>query len=937
MAFDKKKFIARFVEEAREHIETLNNGILKLENEPDDTENLSSVLRSAHTVKGASRMLKLVAISNVAHKLEDLIAAVSSNKIPQSKEVYDLLLDGVDVIADLVEKAAAGDEAPEDETDMCTRLEEAASGAPIKGAGPSAPSAPSATAPPEPPTAEAAAQEEEETAPGVQLTEAQATKEGEEEVKAPSAGFANLDKSKFAARFAKETRENLLKLNEDIIKLEKQPGDIETLTDALLCARTIKGSSSLLKLQAVADVSLRVENLLAALRDQKVTHSKELFDLLINGIDTIGDLAEKAALGEQPATGDMEICALLEEAARGAVQNAPASAAPAAAAQSAPTGPANVPTPAAPASKDASAKAKPRTPMTKPKVAETMRISSEKMDALIKLVGEMISNHNRLKQYITDIKGIELLSRKNSECVEQLAAAVSGSNGQGAEAFEAAADLEAKLSRLLLNVRDDMNIQGLLIGELQERSLKMRMLPLSTIFDTFHRAVRDMSRSLGKEVDFEVSGGETELDKKIVEKLGDPLVHMIRNSIDHGIEKPEDRIKAGKPGKGKVTLSAFYEADSVMITLSDDGAGIPIQKIKEKAVQKGLISPEESQTMKDSDATDLIFQPGLTSSAIITDISGRGVGMDVVRKYIVEDMKGSVAVDTALGSGTSFGIRLPLTLAIMRILLYTVSDIVFAMPASSVSEILSVPRDELIDVVDKKAIRLREQLVPVANLHDLLGLPTQKSAEGSDLLILIVSASNDRMGLVIDQLLSEADMVIKPLPGHMKKIQVVSGVAITGKNEIVNVLNPMAVIKLAKEAKDSERLRKRVTKEKKKAVEILVVDDSLNTREIEKEILEAYGYSVTLAGDGVEALEKTKGFKFDVVITDIEMPLMDGFTLTEKLRADDVYKHIPIIIVTSREKEEDKRRGITVGADAYIIKGAFDQTMLVETVQSLAG
>lgn len=308
--------------------------------------------------------------------------------------------------------------------------------------------------------------------------------------------------------------------------------------------------------------------------------------------------------------------------------------------------------------------------------------------------------------------------------------------------------------------------------------------------------------------------------------------------------------------------------------------------------------------------------------------------MDVVKNNIVDRLSGSIQTKTKEGEGTTFLIRLPLTLRIMGVVSVAVSDMIFAIPANSISEILRIPKAELIDVVDKKAIRLREQIIPVVELQSLLNLPGKRKTTEEELLILMVFMGNEQLGLIVDSIIGNEDVVIKPLPTHMQNIQWVSGVTISGKNELISILHVSTIIDAAKEMKEERRFEKAGDK---KAIHILLAEDSFSTGEIEKSILESYGYKVDIAVDGQEALEKAMEYKYDVVITDIEMPRLDGFSLTEKLRKESEYEHIPIIIVTSRDKEEDKKRGVRVGADAYIVKSAFDQSNLLETIQNLVG
>lgn len=743
-----------------------------------------------------------------------------------------------------------------------------------------------------------------------------------------------LNMAKFLARFVEEAREHIQTINQGLLNQEKNPDDLETLNAIFRSAHTIKGSSRMMKLTPITEVAHKLEDVLDALRGKRIPLSKALSDLLFGGIDCIAGMVEKVAAGQEIPAASEDLCQALAAAAQGEIPRGtmtppspppPAATTPPATPAEDQTTPSAAPA-AAPAGPPAEA-------LPRPTSYETIRIPAEKMDALIKLTGEMISSQIRLKQRLSEMREMEMLAKRNLQLLEQ------GGNGDSSspqgEAFAGVQSLYLGLKQLSSHLKDDTNLQELLTGELQGNALRMRMLPLSTIFDTLPRFVRDLSQALGKKADLVVRGAETELDKKMLEKIGDPLVHMIRNAIDHGVETPENRRGAGKPETGTIELCAGYEGGSIWIRLSDDGAGINLARIREKALRKKLLDADQLEKIPDGEIIQLIFRPGFSTSEIITDVSGRGVGMDVVRKSIIEDLKGSIQIETKEGRGTTFYIRLPLTLAIMHVLLITAAGTALAIPASAVNEILRIAEDQVIDVVDRKAIRLREQLIPVVALKDILGLPGEDGLDGKGLLILIVSMGNGRLGLIVESLVKEEDMVIKPLPPQLKNIPWVSGVVVSGKNELINVLHVPKIIESAKEVKIRERAPRK--EEDQRRFHLLVVDDSINTREIEKTILESSGYRVTLAGDGAEALEKTQQEKYDLIITDVEMPRLDGFSLTEKLRAGEEYRDTPIIIVTSREKETDKRRGIQVGADAYIVKGTFDQSNLLETVQNLLG
>lgn len=765
-----------------------------------------------------------------------------------------------------------------------------------------------------------------------------------------------MDMAKFLARFVEEARDHVNKLNEGLVRLENHPEDSETINDVFRSAHTIKGSSRMMKLTSIGEVAHKMEDALGALREQKIHHSKDLADVLFKGIDCIAGLIEKVAAGQRLDEDTTALCDELTKAAEGQFVSAGGAvpATPKATSETSshavveerkgqevtedgnekpektPQQPEKVPVTDT-LLQDVSQSATLRERAPRP--LESIRVNAEKLDELIRLMGEIVSNQNRLKQRLSDIREAEKAAKRNTDLTAYLGQVDTSHNGNLSEIIQSGRSLHGKLKQLSLSMRDDANMQELLTSELQEKALMLRMVPLSIVFDSLPRLVRDLSRSQGKDVELLIEGGDIGLDKKMIEKIGDPLVHMLRNAVDHGTESPEERLKAGKREQGTITLSASYDAGSVLIELSDDGGGIPLDRIREKALRKKMVSEADLKAMTDDEIMELIFQPGFSTSAIITDISGRGVGMDVVRKNIVEELKGSIKIETRAGRGTRFFLRLPMTLAVMRVLLVEASGAKFAITTHYVAEIIRVPESDIITVLNSKAIRLREELIPVVHLETVLNLAGTNGEENGNLLVLITCVGHEKLGIIVDALLDEEDMVIKSLPPHMKNIRLVSGVTISGRNEVINIIHVPGLIKEAGETKHTR------APEKKEggAARILVVDDSVNTREIEKSILEAYGYAVDLAEDGMEAVEKTREKRYDLVITDVEMPRLNGFSLTERLRMDDSYRDTPIIIMTSREKDEDKKRGIMVGANAYIVKGAFDQTNLLETVQNLIG
>ncbi len=745
------------------------------------------------------------------------------------------------------------------------------------------------------------------------------------------------DKTKFLTRFVDEAREHCSVLNDGLLSLDQSLGDPEMVHMIFRAAHSIKGSARMMKLTAISEVAHHIEDALDAVKQQRLTFSAELFDLLFQGVDAILSLLERVAVGEEELPSQTEICERLDQAVQG---NATASSV-VTATESKPSSQKQPPDSVQNTSQKSSSgdekekgpvSSSPDPPKGDPVVktavlkSETVRVDADKLDRLIKLMGEIVSGQIRMRHHLDLLTSGEQLAREHVALVERTQV--------DAETDRSAKHLHKLLREALKTIKESNTMQELLADDLQDVSLQMRMVPLSVAFEPLKRVVRDIAREMSKTVDFRIEGGETQLDKKMVEKIGDPLMHMVRNAIDHGIEASDQR--GDKPSTGRLTLSSSREGENVLIVLEDDGCGISLAKIREKALAKRLVDEATLATMTDDEITNLIFEPGFSTSEIITDISGRGVGMDVVKRNFVEELKGSILVRSREGEGTCFQVRLPQTLAIFSLLFFTVGHQTVAVPSDAIVEIVAVKPEEIIQVVNKRAVRLRNQIIPVEELGAMLGLDAPLKLNEGSYYLAISQAGKERFGLLFDEVISEQDMVVKPLPTQMKKSKLVTGVVIGGNNELINVLNMNGLYQAIKEYKTLNKGQ--ASRQGDHAqTHILVADDSLNTREIEKSILEAYGYTVSLAEDGLDALEKTRECQFDLIVTDVEMPRMNGFTLTENLRGDPNYTSTPIIIVTSLEKESDKRRGIKAGANAYIVKGSFDQTNLLDTVKSLVG
>ncbi len=498
-------------------------------------------------------------------------------------------------------------------------------------------------------------------------------------------------------------------------------------------------------------------------------------------------------------------------------------------------------------------------------------------------------------------------------------------------------EMYAHISNLSREYANDTMHMSLVIDELEQEIKRVRMLPLSTITGTFGRMVRDLAQESEREAVLQIVGGDTELDKRVLEQIKDPLMHLLRNAVDHGLETAEQREAMGKPRTGTVTLKAEQLGKDVVICVSDDGHGLNLEAVRRTLARRGGV---DVQSLSEEDLKEAIFNAGISTSPIITDISGRGVGLDVVRRN-VEALHGRIDVDTALGKGTTFTLTLPLTLTSSRGLLVRVSNELFAIPHNAIEYIMYVRPREVVPLEGQDTVLYNGRPLTLVRLGDVLNLPrSDAQSEDARIPVVVLAAAERRMAFAVDSLAGEQEVVIKGLGRQLSRVGGIAGATVMGSGEVVLILNVADLIKLGLRSDRRSFLAALVKAapavETRARRRILVVDDSITTRTLEKNILEAAGYTVQLATDGQEALGTIAASGVpDLVVSDVVMPRLDGFGLTQRIREDPHTASVPVILVTSLDSAEDKARGIEVGADAYITKSSFDQNNLLETIEQL--
>ncbi|RJQ55972.1 MAG: hybrid sensor histidine kinase/response regulator [Actinobacteria bacterium] len=803
--------------------------------------------------------------------------------------------------------------------------------------------------------------------------------------------MVTFDRNAFISKFREEADEHLARLNEGIIELEERPHDADLLDELFREAHTLKGASKMVGILDVSEVSHKLEDLLAAMRAGRIAPGGEISDLFFEALDAIVFLSDAAVKEEKAEFPVEELCSRLADAA--ATGETEDSKLPAAREAQRPAGKATVGKATAGktmagATAGATAEGAPQADGGKPKSARaeggtareeiepapdktadeadeeerpveaaarrpsvlaksTIRVKTAQVDKLLNLVGEMVIGQIKAEQRLGQVKDLAGMATETCEHWSELRpglqeiAAAAGPHGDELRArvamiSDATEALRQKTKTISSYFTEDTARMGAVVRELQEDGMQLRMLPVANVFNAFPRAVRDMAKDFNKKIKLHISGAETQLDKKVLEEINDPLIHIVRNSVDHGIEDPEERLASGKPEEGTIELSAAQEGDHIVIKVNDDGRGMDPDRIREAAVNHGILSRSEAGALTDREALFLTLETGFTTSQIITEMSGRGIGLDVVKQYVVEKLKGSINLESEMGKGTTIILTLPLTLAIIRALLVRVSGQTFALPTTSVEETLTIGPEDISKTQGREAIRLRRRTVPLVRLDQLLRLPPADSDPFGKTHVVVLGMAGQRIGLVVDELSGEQQIVLKSLGSHLKRVPNVAGATVLGAGEIVIILLVPDLMNSAKSiAKSLSPYERAGGDERAKLQRVLVVEDSFTTRELERSIFEASGYEVDVAVDGADALEKLGSSRFDVIVTDVQMPRLNGFELTEKVKSDPRFAQIPVVIVTSLEREEEKRRGIEVGADAYVTKSVFNQDTLLEIVERL--
>lgn len=809
--------------------------------------------------------------------------------------------------------------------------------------------------------------------------------------------------------FKMESEEHLKNLNKGLLKLEEAPTSKELLDEIFRTAHSIKGSARMMGFSKIEGVSHKIEDIFGLLRKGKISLSSEDFDMVYEAVDLISQIIEKiSAEGTDDAIDANSLNNRLERlvAEKGNELEQPVKMNKTkpvpieskiehpeeSVADIALTEDEMVPVSEQfQSSIDHSA-----TEIIVEKADGTgknlssddsfIRVPTRRLDDLMNQVSELITTRIKSQQRLSDIRKIldfceewaqqhDRVKQIVDKAANRLSTEQETGPGNGKMAslrkelisqtdlrylvnsFHNSFDKIGKLVDFINDLHDKHSEENLrtavITGDIQDNLRIIRLLPISTIFDLYPRMIRDIAKLQSKKIKFEVFGAETRVDKKILEEMKDPLIHLLRNAIDHGIELPGERELAGKSPEGQIAIRASYAGNMVQIEISDDGKGIDTERILQIAIKKGYVKQDQISEVSKTDLIGLIFHSGFSTAKIITDLSGRGVGLDVVKSNI-EKIKGTIETESEKGKGSKFIIKIPLTLSTTHALIVDIGGDQYSLPIDFIERTVRLTEEELWTGGANPFLMVDGSPVPLFKLEDVLGNPRQRlksrgllkigasqkigqhinTIETNKFPAVIFNASGRRAAFLVDKLLDEQEVVVKSLGNQLKRVRNVAGSTILGDGRISIILDPNDLVKSVQGSGGkfvfTERRRKDLVKKK-----ILVVDDSITTRTLEKNILESAGYHVVIATNGQEGYQKLHESVYDVVVSDVEMPLMNGFEFAEKVRKESKFPDIPFILCTSLESDKDKRKGIEVGANAYIIKGSFDQSNLLETIEKL--
>jgi two-component system sensor histidine kinase and response regulator WspE len=919
-----------FREEVRLHSETLARGLLDCEANPGNPTQIEPLMRAAHSIKGAARIIGIELAVRLSHVMEDALVSAQDGKIHLTPDDVDVLLQGSDILAGLaeltLETIASWETA---NLEAVHRLEPVfqtmSAGSPIVPSHSSVldvvartdsesvgKASTSSVAPPEAPQIDAGF-------PPTPIFTVAAI---------PTEPIALAPDHSMMDLFREELRSHLLIISSAI------GGDAEPALESL---KQLRGAARIVKCAAIERLALALSQFVNAIREKRTESAPLAIQWMRYAVSTLAEaIAENSESHAAWIATNADKLNEIAHVFEGVKLSSPPTRIPAVApSHVVEAAPAHAETP----SPIASVKSVPAPPPTE----AVVRVTAQSLNRLMGLAGESLVQARWLPSFSTDL----LVLKKQHDLLASLLdrayrAAAEGTSADRlglliANARQQASVCRSDLTDQSMKFEDHAARAEDLNARLYREVIVSRMRPFGDGVHGLTRLVRDMARSLGKEAKLIVEGENTEVDRDILEKLESPLSHLVRNAVDHGLEQPDARSKSGKAKSGTIRLEARHRAGILQVTISDDGGGVDLDKLRQKIIDKGLNTPDMVRQMNESELLEFLFLPGFSTAKTVTEFSGRGVGLDVVQDTI-RKVGGTVRISTEKGRGTTFHLQLPLTLSVIRAVVVDISGEPYAFPHTRIDRLIRIHRKDVRSLEHRQFITVDGQNVGLVVAAQLLDLPPGP-AIGNELAAVLLSDATGTYGLVVDSFRGEQDLVVRPLDARLGKVPNLSAAAILDDGSPVLIVDAEDLLRSTDQFIQTGALKRCETRPtgpaRKKRV--LVVDDSITVREVERQLLLHRGYDVGVAVDGMEGWNKIRSEKFDLLVSDIDMPRMSGLQLVTAVRGDEKLRDLPVVIVSYKERDEDRMRGLEVGANCYLTKSSFHDNRFIEAVEDLIG
>lgn len=930
-----------FRSEVDTHTAVIHEGLQILEREPATSEHLDDLIRAAHSLKGGARLIELGIAADIAGAVEKCLSALQKGGISLEAEHIEVLKQGIEMlrqIAHIEEKEMAIwlEQNEGQVSNLVTTITEIAS---LPETSPPSKRSESASQPTPPKRA------------AIKF----------------SGGTAD---ESMLELFRSEVETHTAALTEGLLALEEHPRAAEHLEALMRAAHSIKGGARVVQLDAIVQIAHIMEDCFVAAQKNRLTLTSDHIDILFQGVDMLTRIASATGPGSTEWLNEHQEDILHLVQTIGTILSGEV---PPSAPQKS-VEPSTVPTvsdqqekasdnaeiPPSGRSPSKSRPAAPQSPSSRTSGAERnappitsaeerdrmIRVTAAKIERLMGLGGEVVVSARWLPQFSESLLSLKKTHNDLFAILERLQETLGDTDEhrqirslafQAREkARESNLALADRLTQLDMFTSNSANLSDRLYHEV----IGVRMRPFADGVRRFPRMVRDLAKQLRKKVRFEIVGQSTDVDRDILQKLDAPLNHLIRNALDHGIETPEERLAAGKPETGTLRLEAVHRAGMLMISFSDDGYGIDLTKLRQKIMDKGLANAAIVENLTENELMEFLFLPGFSTSDSITEISGRGVGLDVVHD-MVHEVGGVIRAVTTPGKGVTFHLELPLTLSVIRTFLVEIAGEPYAFPLARIDRCLIVAEDELESVEERQYFRFDNTNIALVDIHDILDIEEKVSYDNNGLPVVVISDRSNAYAVLVDKFIGECDLVVRPIDPRLGKVPDISAVAVMLDGSPVLIFDVDDMLRSVDKLVNVKRLRKihegMEEGEERPEKRILVVDDSITVREMERKILENHGYHVEVAVDGMDGWNAVRTEHFDLVVSDIDMPRMNGIELVMNIKQHEDLKTLPVVIISYKDTEEHRLQGLEAGANYYLTKSSFQDDSFVNAVVDLIG